>query len=93
MGQKLMDFTASLQPDAKTIRWKPKEPYGLVLSRRKAVVAGAVQMLKRLAETPLGTLIPEQTGPAPSCEGRIPARGEGDLMRRTPIIAGKEPPS
>ena len=41
MGQKLMDFTASLEAtDAKTITLKLKEPYGLVLeSIGKAVVA------------------------------------------------------
>ncbi len=44
MGQKLMDFTASLEAtDAKTITLKLKEPYGLVLGvDRKAVIAGAV---------------------------------------------------
>jgi peptide/nickel transport system substrate-binding protein len=32
MGQKLMDFTASIDaPDARTIVLKLKEPYGLVL--------------------------------------------------------------
>ena len=41
MGQKLMDFTASIEAaDAKTIVLKLKEPYGLVLeSIGKAVVA------------------------------------------------------
>ena len=44
MGQKLMDFTASIEAtDAKTITLKLKEPYGLVLEfDRQAVVAGAV---------------------------------------------------
>ena len=41
MGQKLMDFTASIEAtDAKTITLKLKEPYGLVLEfDRQAVVA------------------------------------------------------
>ena len=44
MGQKLMDFTASLEaPDAKTMVLKLKEPYGLVLEiDRQAVVLCAV---------------------------------------------------
>ena len=44
MGQKLMDFTASIEPiDAKTIALKLKEPYGLVLEfDRQAVVLRAV---------------------------------------------------
>ena len=44
MGQKLMDFTASIEAsDAKTIVLKLKEPYSLVLEfDRQAVVAGAV---------------------------------------------------
>ena len=44
MGQKLMDFTASIEPiDAKSFALKLKEPYGLVLEfDRQAVVLHAV---------------------------------------------------
>src|ERR1700678_176031 len=54
MGQKLMDFTASLEAtDAKTITLKLKEPYGLVLeSIGKPSSLVPFMMPKRLAETP-----------------------------------------
>ena len=67
MGQKLMDFTASLEAtDAKTITLKLKEPYGLVLeSIGKPSSLVPFMMPKRLAETPAGTPIPEQIGSGP----------------------------
>src|SRR3569833_2053876 len=67
MGQKLMDFTASLEAtDAKTITLKLKEPYGLVLdSIGKPSSRVAFMMPKRLAETPADKQIPEQIGSGP----------------------------
>jgi peptide/nickel transport system substrate-binding protein len=59
MGQKLMDFTASLEAtDAKTFTLKLKEPYGLVLeSIGKPSSLVPFMMPKRLAETPPGQQI------------------------------------
>jgi peptide/nickel transport system substrate-binding protein len=67
MGQKLMDFTASIEAtDAKTITLKLKEPYGLVLeSIGKPSSYVPFMMPKRLAETPPGKPIPEQIGSGP----------------------------
>jgi peptide/nickel transport system substrate-binding protein len=67
MGQKLMDFTASLvATDAKTITLTLKEPYGLVLeSIGKPSSLVPFMMPKRLAETPAGKAIPEQIGSGP----------------------------
>src|SRR5437660_3265276 len=67
MGQKLMDFTASIEAtDAKTITLKLKEPYGLVLeSIGKPSSYVPFMMPKRLAETPPGHQIPEQIGSGP----------------------------
>ena len=67
MGQKLMDFTASLEAtDAKTITLKLKEPYGLVLdSLGKPSSLVPFMMPKRLAETPGDKPIPEQIGSGP----------------------------
>src|SRR3954453_14164008 len=64
MGQKLMDFTASLEAtDAKTITLKLKEPYGLVLdSIGKPSSRVAFMMPKRPPETPPDKQIPEQIG-------------------------------
>src|SRR6201985_752951 len=65
MGQKLMDFTASIEaPDAKTITLKLKEPYGLVLeSIAKMSFYVPFMMPKRLAETPPDKKIPTQICP------------------------------
>src|SRR5580698_8860240 len=54
MGQKLTDFTASLEAtDAKTITLKLKEPYGLVVeSIGKPSSVVPFMMPKRVAETP-----------------------------------------
>src|SRR5882724_2696168 len=67
MGQKLMDFTASIEAtDPKTITLKLKEPYGLVLeSIGKPSSRVAFMMPKRLAETPSDKQIPEQIGSGP----------------------------
>jgi peptide/nickel transport system substrate-binding protein len=67
MGQKLMDFTASLEAtDARTITLKLKEPYGLVLeSLGKPSSLVPFMMPKRLAETPGDKAIPEQIGSGP----------------------------
>ncbi len=67
MGQKLMDFTASIEaPDAKTIVLKLKEPYGLVLeSIGKPSSLVPFMMPKRMAETPAGQQIKEQIGSGP----------------------------
>jgi len=67
MGQKLMEFTASIEaPDAKTIVLKLKEPYALVLeSIAKPSSIVPFMMPKRLAETPPNKAIPEQIGSGP----------------------------
>src|ERR1700689_4283161 len=67
MGQKLMDFTASLEAaDRRTITLKLKEPYGLVLeSIAKPSSYVPFMMPKRLAETPAGQQIAEQIGSGP----------------------------
>jgi peptide/nickel transport system substrate-binding protein len=67
MGQKLMDFTASLEAtDTNTITLKLKQPYGLVLeSIGKPSSYAPFMMPKRLAETPPGQQIKEQIGSGP----------------------------
>src|SRR6202140_716643 len=67
MGQKLMDFTASIEaPDPKTIVLKLKEPYGLVLeSIGKPSSLVPFMMPKRMAETPLDKPLPELIGSGP----------------------------
>jgi peptide/nickel transport system substrate-binding protein len=67
MGQKLMDFTASIEAgDAKTIVLKLKEPYGLVLeSIAKPSSYVPFMMPKRMAETPAGKQMEEQIGSGP----------------------------
>src|SRR6201996_1439306 len=67
MGQKLMDFTASLDAvDAKTFTLKLKEPYGLVLeSIGKPSSVTPFMMPKRVADTPADQPITDQTGSGP----------------------------
>src|SRR3979490_1297135 len=67
MGQKLMDFTASIEStDAKTITLKLKEPYGLVLQAiGKPSSYVPFMMPKRMAETPPGQQMKEQIGSGP----------------------------
>jgi peptide/nickel transport system substrate-binding protein len=83
MGQKLMDFTASIEaPDAKTIVLKLKEPYGLVLeSIAKPSSYVPFMMPKRLAETPAGKQMEEQIGSGPFKF----VKAERRSMKRTPI--------
>src|SRR5438067_10735677 len=67
MGQKLMNFTASIEAtDAKTITLKLKEPYGLVLeSIGKPSSVVPFMMPKRIAETPADKAIPEHIASGP----------------------------
>ena len=67
MGQKMMDFTASIEPiDAKSFALKLKEPYGLVLeSIGKPSSYTPFMMPKRMAETPAGQQMKEQIGSGP----------------------------
>ncbi|WP_228747789.1 ABC transporter substrate-binding protein [Bradyrhizobium sp. BR 10289] len=67
MGQKLMEYTASLEAaDARTIILKLKQPYGLVLeSIGKPSSFTPFMMPKRLAETPAGQQMAEQVGSGP----------------------------
>src|ERR1700760_2904568 len=80
MGQKLMDFTASIEaPDAKTIVLKLKEPYGLVLeSIAKPSSYVPFMMPKRLAETPQGKQIAEQVGSGPVQVGQAEFHTRGE---------------
>src|SRR5450631_1716465 len=67
MGQKLMDFTASIEAsDAKTITLKLKEPYSLVLeSIGKPSSLVPFMMPKRMAESPTDKPLPELIGSGP----------------------------
>ena len=67
MGQKLMNFTASIEAtDDRTITLKLKEPYGLVLeSIGKPSSVVPFMMPKRIAETPADKAISEQIGSGP----------------------------
>src|SRR5665213_2058238 len=67
MGQKLMDFTASIEAaDARTIVLKLKEPYGLVLdSIGKPSSIVPFMMPKRMAESPPDKPLPELIGSGP----------------------------
>ena len=67
MARKLMDFTAGIEAaDSRTIAYKLKEPYGLVLETiAKPSSICAFMMPKRLAETPITKQIPEQIGSGP----------------------------
>src|SRR6202166_243790 len=97
MGQKLMDFTASLEAtDAKTITLKLKEPYGLVLeSIGKPSSLVPFMMPKRLAETPPGTPIPEQIGSGPFKFVRAEFQPGVKVVyeKNTDYVPRKEPPS
>ena len=97
MGQKLMDFTASIEAsDAKTIMLKLKEPYGLVLeSIGKPSSYVPFMMPKRLAETPPGQQIKEQIGSGPF--KFVPAEFQPGVKavyeKNRDYVPRKEPPS
>jgi peptide/nickel transport system substrate-binding protein len=97
MGQKLMDFTASLEAtDAKTITLKLKEPYGLVLeSIGKPSSLVPFMMPKRLAETPPGTPIPEQIGSGPFkfIKAEFQPGVKVVYEKNTDYVPRREPPS
>lgn len=97
MGQKLMDFTASIEaPDAKTIVLKLKEPYGLVLeSIGKPSSLVPFMMPKRLAETPAGKAIPEQIGSGPFkfVQGEFQPGVKAVYEKNKDYVPRSEPPS
>ena len=97
MGQKLMDFTASIEAtDAKTITLKLKEPYGLVLeSIGKPSSFVPFMMPKRLAETPAGKPIPEQIGSGPFkfVQAEFQPGVKAVFEKNKDYVPRKEPPS
>ena len=97
MGQKLMDFTASIEAtDAKTITLKLKEPYGLVLeSIGKPSSLVPFMMPKRLAETPPGQQIKEQIGSGPFkfVAAEFQPGVKAVYEKNTDYVPRKEPPS
>jgi peptide/nickel transport system substrate-binding protein len=97
MGQKLMDFTASIEAtDARTITLKLKEPYGLVLeSIGKPSSLVPFMMPKRLAETPPGKPIPEQIGSGPFkfVAAEFQPGVKAVYEKNTDYVPRREPPS
>src|ERR1700759_932274 len=97
MGQKLMDFTASLEAtDAKTITLKLKEPYGLVLeSLAKPSSYTPFMMPRRLAETPAGQQIKEQIGSGPFkfVQAEFQPGVKAVYEKNKDYVPRKEPPS
>jgi peptide/nickel transport system substrate-binding protein len=97
MGQKLMDFTASLDAtDDKTITLKLKEPYGLVLeSLGKPSSLVPFMMPKRLAETPAGKPVPELIGSGPFkfVQAEFQPGVKAVFEKNKDYVPRKEPPS
>jgi peptide/nickel transport system substrate-binding protein len=97
MGQKLMDFTASLEAtDPKTITLKLKEPYGLVLeSIGKPSSLVPFMMPKRLAETPSDKPLPELIGSGPFkfVQAEFQPGVKAVFEKNTDYVPRKEPPS
>src|ERR1700694_528936 len=97
MGQKLTDFTASIEAtDAKTITLKLKEPYGLVLeSIGKPSSYVPFMMPKRLAETPPDQQINEQIGSGAFKFAQAEFRPgvKAVYEKNKDYVARKEPPS
>jgi peptide/nickel transport system substrate-binding protein len=97
MGQKLMDFTASLEAtDTKTITLKLKEPYGLVLeSIGKPSSLVPFMMPKRLAETPAGKPVPELIGSGPFkfVQAEFQPGVKAVFEKNKDYVPRKEPPS
>ncbi|CAN5392047.1 ABC transporter substrate-binding protein [soil metagenome] len=97
MGQKLMEFTASIEAtDPKTITLKLKEPYGLVLeSIGKPSSSVPFMMPKRIAETPPDKAIPEQIGSGPFkfVQAEFQPGVKAVYVKNTDYVPRKEPPS
>src|ERR1700756_1154538 len=97
MGQKLMDFTASLEAtDAKTITLKLKEPYGLVLeSIGKPSSVVPFMMPKRVAETPADKAITETIGSGPFkfVKAEFQPGVKAVFEKNADYVPRKEPPS
>src|ERR1700674_1647704 len=97
MGQKLADFTASIEAtDDKTITLKLKEPYGLVLeSIGKPSSYVPFMMPKRLAETPSGQQIKEQIGSGPFkfVQAEFQPGVKAVYQKNKDYVPRKEPPS
>jgi peptide/nickel transport system substrate-binding protein len=97
MGQKLMEFTATLEAtDEKTITLKLKEPYALVLeSIAKPSSVVPFMMPKRLAETPPNQQIPEQIGSGPFkfVKAEFQPGVKAVYERNKDYVSRKEPPS
>src|SRR5580765_3031453 len=97
MGQKLMDFTAGIEPiDAKSFALKLKEPYGLVLeSIGKPSSYTPFMMPKRMAETPAGQQMKEQIGSGPFkfVTAEFQPGVKAVYEKNTDYVPRKEPPS
>jgi peptide/nickel transport system substrate-binding protein len=97
MGQKLMDFTASIEAtDPKTITLKLKEPYGLVLdSIGKPSSLVPFMMPKRLAETPPNKPVPELIGSGPFkfVQAEFQPGVKAVFEKNKDYVPRKEPPS
>jgi peptide/nickel transport system substrate-binding protein len=97
MGQKLMDFTASLEAtDARTITLTLKERYGLVLeSLAKMSSYVPFMMPKRLAETPPDQQIKEQIGSGPFrfVQSEFQPGVKAVYEKNRDYVPRKEPPS
>src|SRR6476660_5229445 len=97
MGQKLIDFTASIEPiDAKSFALKLKEPYGLVLeSIGKPSSYTPFMMPKRMAETPAGQQMKEQIGSGPFkfVTAEFQPGVKAVYEKNTDYVPRKEPPS
>ncbi|MDB5548040.1 MAG: extracellular solute-binding protein family 5 [Tardiphaga sp.] len=97
MGQKLMDFVASMDAvDAKSFTLKLKEPYGLVLeSISKPSSLVPFMMPKRMAETPAGKAISEQIGSGPFkfVQAEFQPGVKAVYVKNTDYVPRKEPAS
>jgi peptide/nickel transport system substrate-binding protein len=97
MGQKLMDFTASIEAtDPKTITLRLKEPYGLVLeSIGKPSSYVPFMMPKRMAETPAGQQMKEQIGSGPFkfVAAEFQPGVKAVYEKNTDYVPRKEPPN
>ena len=97
MGQKLMDFTVSIEPiDAKSFALKLKEPYGLVLdSIGKPSSYTPFMMPKRMAETPAGQQMKEQIGSGPFkfVQGEFQPGVKAVYEKNADYVPRKEAPS